>query len=442
MALFSYVALGVADDRTWKSFAYIFIASFVLFAVSNLLNISSGEYTWWSYAFSFQGFLFIPLTWRLLRNAESPWERENVERATDYPGLPGLWAVVRMTPWLTGRRKVFRHGVGATGTLTVLPQAFELPGHDLFVAGARFGVQARFANRAHGDDAALDVRGASLKVCEAGGRPVLELPFVTGSFALVSNLASFLDVLPRPSREGKPARGRRRLERRMRSDREAFEGFVGGLRRAPASFTSLVYHHQVTRHWITPRCEQWLCRFRLSPVHPPDAPEAGEPDVADLETPWRQERRADEQRGPRYLREELEARIDGGERPEMQLEVQLHRLLPTDSLEWYDPTVEWRELEHPWRPLARLELRTLLPQREADGLRFDPSHAPRSLSIPRSEGGDDPRALATMQARVMRLVGKARLWRRPPPRPASSPDVPVDPGTLPAEPGGRLQGGT
>jgi hypothetical protein len=256
-----------------------------------------------------------------------------------------------------------------------------------------------------------------------------------------------MKVLPTPARDGRMGTYRKRAERWMRSDRELFEGFVGGLRRAPSSYTSLVYHHQVTRHWITPQCDQWLCRFRLNPVRQPDASDVLDAEGTDLETPWRQERRPDERRGPRYLREELEARLKSGERPEMRLEVQVHRLLPTDSLEWYDPTVVWREVEHPWCPLARLELRTLLSQEESDGLRFDPSHAPRSLSVPRAEGQSDPRALATMQARVMRLVGKARLWRRPPPHRVPAPRVPSESDPLPegpssVQPGGRLQRGT
>lgn len=423
MALFSYVSLGAADDRTWRALGYTFICSFAIFALGNLLNISSGEYSIWAYAFSLQGAVFIPFTYSLLRKSESRWFRENVERESDHPTLLGLWAVARMVPWLTGKRSVFRHGIGTSGTLTILPQVRDLPDHDFFVPGKRYSLHARFSNRAHGDDASLDFRGVGLKIYDRVGIPVLELPFLSGSFALVSNLWDFFKVIPRRAADGRTARSSRRIKKLVRTDRDIFEGYAAGLRRAPSSFAALTYHHQTTRHWITPDCEQWLCRLRLRPEEDVPSKDIGRPDAEDLKNLSAQKRRTDESRSNSYLREDLKARIDGGERPRFVLEVQLHRLAATDSLEWYDSSVEWRESEHPWQALGSIELRGTLTADEARGLRLNPSRAPLSLSIPKSRSPSDPRSLATAQARVMRLVGKARLWRRPVVKPPRAPHL-------------------
>lgn len=411
LALFSFFALGAAPDWIWQGIGWIFCLVFACMAVSTFVNGHAGGYSIWGYLYGFQGLVFVPITVMLLRKKD-PWSAENVERTrwhwslTDVAAaLPLLWG-----PLWQGRRAFYRHGVGARGRLRVLPrpvlESDGVPESAFFVPEREFPVEARFANRTQEDDAALDVRGCALRLSAERTSP-LDLLFATGAFASARNLLDFRLLLPH-----------RNLRRGVLKHKVLREGLAAGMRRAPASFAGLSYYHPLVLEWLTPGAGHYLVRFRLVPQTAEAETEQGLPDAEDLQHLWLQPRRDGETRDPDYLRQGLRERLAGGQTVTFRLEAQFHRPHRDDSLDWYDPSLEWNERTHAWHPLAELVLDRPLSAEESEGLRFDPGILPPTLRVPMPESETDiydPRSLAAAQYRIVGALGRVRTWRRPAP---------------------------
>jgi hypothetical protein len=417
LALFSYFSLGVAQDWIWQGIGWMFCTVFAVLALSTLFNALSGGYSIWGFAFGFQGVVFVPVTLLMLLRRD-PWSTVNVERIRRHWSLADLAVAVPLiwAPLRHGRRAVYRHGVAARGRLRVLPAADGVPDSVSFVPGADFPVEARFANRTQEDDAALDVRGCALRLPRDAAGP-LDLLFATGAFAPANCLMDFLRLLcPFGLRRG------------ILAHKVLREGLAAGMRRAPRSFAGLSYYHPLVLEWLTPAAGYYLVRFRLVPISRRAlAPGSGEtitepganarrlidptahglPDEEDLRHLWQQERRAGETRDRDYLRRELRDRLSG-QTVSFQLEAQFHLPCRGDSLDWYDPSLEWDERTHPWRPIAE----------ECEALRFDPARLPTALRVPMPDSETDvydPRSLAASMFRVAGALGRLRTWRSPPP---------------------------
>ena len=416
LALFSYFALGSARDWIWQGIAWIFMITFVMFAVCAVANLNGDLYSNWAYLYGFQGLLFVPITLKQIRH-EDPWSTENIESDVyDWQWgdlMIGLPMMIR--PLLLGRRTLYRQGVGAGGVLRLNPLSESdfidsnlknVVTNEFFSQQKEFPVQLRFSNRTQADDTSLDIRGCGLRL-SVGPESPLDMLFATGSFAPIRSLKDAWHMLP----NGK-------FEKRIAMNKTLREGLVAGLRRAPKSFTCLTYYNQLVLEWRVPDGNHYLVRFRLSP----DSDKAisdedkGLTDIEDLKSLWDQSRRPGEPRSKDYLRQRLYDRITDGILVTYRFEAQFHAPKREDSLEWYDASLEWDERTHPWYSLGELVINRLLTAAEADGLRFDPRNSPPSLRPPRgsliSDLGD-PRTLATSQYRVNSLLGRIRLWRRP-----------------------------
>ena len=412
LALLSFFSLGVAQDWLWNGIGWIFCIVFSVQALSTMLNVTETGYSFWGYLYGFQGLAYVPFTVLLIMKRK-PWSKEIIEKLhwhwslVDLMFLPLLWQALRY-----GRRSLYRYGVGACGRMRVLssPESAAasdevLPPNAYFRPGHEFSVEARFANFRHADDAALDIRGCALKIWH-GSAPPLDLLLATGAYSPFSCLRD----LPRFLFLGD-------LEGNVKKHKVLREGLVAGLRRAPASYGSLIYHSQIVYEWQTPNARHYLVRFRLVPVSPVAAADRGVPDEQDIQQPWLQERRAGEQRPLDYLRWGLQRQIAAGQPLMFHLEAQFHLPCVGDSLDWYDPSLEWDERTHPWLPLAELELAHVLRDPTGESLEFEPGDFPTSLrvSLPERETDiDDPRSLAVAQFRVVIGLGKLRRWRKPP----------------------------
>lgn len=416
LALFSFFALGSARDWIWQGMAVIFCVTFVVFAVCAVINLDVNQHTVSAYLYGFQGLLFVPITVMQIRR-DDPWSTENIESENvDWQwsdlsiGLPLL-----INPLLFGRRTMFHQGVGAGGVLRMNPlqeSDFDDPKlkgavtNPFFSKAREFPIQLRFSNRTQDDDTSLDIRGCALRL-SVGPESPLDMLFSTGSFAPIRSLRDAWHILPFC-----------RFKRRVASNKTLREGLVAGLRRAPKSFTVLTYYSQLVLEWRVPSGCHYLCRFRLVPVSDltSDDVARGLPTVEDLKTLWDQTRLPNEPRSKDYLRQRLYDRLTDGTPVTFSLQVQLHAPKRDDSLEWYDASLEWDERTHPWLPLGELVLNRLLTAQESESLRFDPRNCPRSLRHPRCSNLsdlDDPRSLAAAQYRVISILGRVRLWRRP-----------------------------
>ena len=418
MALFSFFALSVGSDWVWQGISLVFCLVFGLLAASTVEIASTGTYSQWIYVYGFQGVVFIPVTLVLLRRRD-PYANANVERSTaldwcitDLLLLPLLiWR-----PFFRGERPYFRHGVGATGTLRVLDPPkdvtdprFRLPASSYFVPGRQLPVEARFSNFSQEDDASLDFRGCALRI-GAGFSDRLDLYFKTGEFSAYSTLGDVFRFLKT-----------RELKTLVSEDLVLREGLAAGMRRAPSSYAELSYYHHFVLEWTTPDAEWYLARFRLSPVSASsaegteDLARQGIPDQEDLLALWRQARRPNETREVDYLHRELRERLERQEKIVFRLEAQFHYPHPGDTVDWYDPSIEWETRQSPWLPIAEVTLDTATSAEECERRAFDPSRMPLFLSVPRPDrltDINDPRALCSARFRLARFAGGVRAWRR------------------------------
>ncbi len=427
MALLSYFALGAGTDWVWQGISVIFGVVFAVLAAGTVEAAASGVYSFWVYVYGFQGVIFIPLTAVLLLKRD-PFSMDDVEKTKCGEWtLPDLLvgSALMWQPLLRGRRKFYQRGVGASGYMQLLETDKErstclgIMPNEVSEPGQRFPIQMRFSNRSQNDDASLDIRGCALQIM-SGSVSRLDLLFATGAFAPFSTLLDFRRL----------ARCRN-LRHVIRKDQIIREGLAAGMRRAPSSFADLSYYHQFVLEWLTSTAENLIMRFRIIP-HPLDGQLGktaglacqGLPDDEDLQQLWQQARRSGEMRPDDYLGQQLHEQFSKGQTVRFQLEVQVHDPEPSDSLQWYDASVEWNERDCPWMPVALLTLNKLLSEAESDALMFNPGNLPQSLNIPRPDSLiaiNDPRFPAAARHRTTLTFARVRNRHRTRQTPAEAP---------------------
>ena len=336
------------------------------------------------------------------------WATENVENAREDWSWADLLISIPLafSPILRRRRPLYGDGVAAVGSCKIVdyPKRVDIdddgvPINSYFKKDREFNVVLRFSNRTQSDDASLDIRGCAFELSGAERHSKFVLLMATGSFAPASSLRNFGNLLPCRS-----------MQRRMAKNRFFREGMAAGMRRAPASYCVLSYFHQTVLEWLTPDSYHVLVRFRLVPSDDSGA-DRGVPDEADLSELWKQERRTGESRSKTYLRSELLQRLKGDGTADFKLQAQFHSPKPGDSIDWYDASLEWNELTHPWYTIGEVELNGAINQHESEFLHFDPKRLPESLRLPKPFGlssFDDPRTLAKAQYGIAGLLGWLR----------------------------------
>ena len=411
MGLFSFFALGVGKDWHWQGIGVIFMLVFGGFAVTSCVNGLSGEYSLWEFAYGCQGLIFVPATYRLLKQDDGSSTESVEDVREDLSIYEMLVSLPLMRFSLDGRRPFYEKGVAACGNLTIHsanddPRMPDAPPNHFFSPGRQFRVDARFSNCLHQDDAALDVRGCALRLRAIGADDTFDLLMAIGSFAPVRCLKDVRKL------------SRRSLTKRIAHDRVLRNGLTAGMRRAPDSYTCLSYYNQIVLEWLLPGSEHRLFRLRLMPVNSPTGGE-GFPEIKDVQCFSRTERSSTETRDRDYLQRELQKKLAHGERPEFQLQAQFHDPDPDDSLDWYDASLEWDERDHPWISLGSLVLDTPLDNESCDALCINPSNLPAAIRVPnpdRITDHTDPRSLAVAQFHVASVLGWIRTWRRRPAR--------------------------
>ncbi|GEM_PF-3138124 len=409
MALFSFFALGVGRDWHWQGIGVIFMLVFGGFAITSFVNGLSGEYSLWEFAYGCQGLVFIPATYRLLKNDEGS-STENVEDLReDLSVYEMLVSLPLMRFPFDGRRPLYEKGVAACGHLTIYSatensRTPDFPPNQFFSPGRKFRVETRFSNCLRHDDAALDVRGCAMRLRAVGADDTFDLLMATGSFAPIRCLKDVKNL------------SRRSLTKRIASDPVLRNGLAAGMRRAPDSYTCLTYYNQIVLEWLLPGSDHRLVRLRLIPANSTTGGE-GFPELTELQCFTRTERSSAETRDTDYLQHELHQKLARGEEHEFQLQAQFHDPDPDDSLDWYDATLEWDERDHPWISLGSLVLDTPMDAESCDSLRINPSNIPSAIRVPNPEritDYADPRSLAVAQFRIASLLGWIRTWRRRP----------------------------
>jgi hypothetical protein len=437
IAALTWQVMNDVSPWLWRAVARVFVAwsALSLFAYAVTFNLIT--YSWHVLLFnSLQLAVLLGNLW-LLRHGVAV-EDLGVARATLGLGQGDLVAAAPMALQTAAKRRRASHlyGVGAEGVLAVTAPGLgdpSFPHNDYFhrIRGRQGGepVTMRFANLSHEDDAALDVRGAALRVGDEGDPERLELVFNTGSYSPPRNLLEFAKFVV--SKWAPKFVARRALER----DPIAFEGAVAGLRRAPDSYAGLRYYSQIVRIWVGVRGAKEgspagalvgerrmnLVRYRLVPVAPGEEP--GLPDQTDTAAMWERGRRPSETRAHDYLRRAFKETLARGDEVRFALQAQFREVdepagRTGEALSWYNAGVDWDEDLCPWRDLGLIELTRALDDARTERLRFNPGQHPLgSMGVPASPGPRDYRSLGDAEVRVMRLLGELRAlsqrWGRP-----------------------------
>lgn len=430
MALLSFTGMQSSREWVWKALCAIFCVFYVALFLDLLLIWTSALFSDWLIGVLVPMVVLFAMHARYLVGHDD-WFSEEVGEGPDgwIPTDLVMGPYLMYRTLLTGRRPMWCSGVAAWGKLRVLPQGPRpYPDHDFFVPGATLDVKVRFANERSEDDAAVDARGAAISMTRADGRR-FDLLLSTGAYSSARNvveqgIVTFANALGRP--------GRRWLARR----RPYLEGGLAALRRAPESYTRLIYHAQTVRFWVATNDERYLVRYRLVPCvdGPSSAPSSSAgPPVAELRVPAKpalllddesglpvtaadfvdRDRRPDDHRPPDYLRSELKGRLEGKLAQRFVLQAQLHPVSVGDGDAWYNPAADWKTTatEQPYVDLAEIVLEDVLSDEEGEKLCVDPDQAPQSLGTPVARGAFDYRSIAASERRVVRRIESLRAWR-------------------------------
>ena len=401
-ALVTFTAMAQQVWITWRELAMTFAVTLAAWAGAFTWGHASGSFAlgpWLVLA----GFALLLAAGNLaLVRLRDPWADEDVEVDTEDWTFTDLVAgpMMGLQTLMTKRRASHLVGVGARGRFVAEPDA-SVPANDFLVPGTEWPLQARFANLTELDDASLDVRGGSIKLSLHPWKSPFDLLMNTGSFCPAGNVVEFAAFV---ASKFMPTIGSEII---VKSNPNALEGGVAGLRRGPDSFARLYFHAQKPSYWVSTDNVRYLVRWRMAPWDL--GRESGLPDDADCSHVWIRARRHGDTRPASYLREELKARLARGP-VAFRLQAQFHRPEAGDGLAWYDASVEWDGLDHPWLDVGRVELLEPLPPAVTERLQFNPANHPPSLPIPVGASLMDPRSLGSSEYRVVRRLQRLRLW--------------------------------
>jgi arachidonate 5-lipoxygenase len=331
--------------------------------------------------------------------ADTPAERRNLWwRMRKTQALFGFKAAV------TGRRATHSFGVGARGTVTVVPRP-AFPDHEFFTPGRVFPCRIRHANASYKDDASCQVRACSIKFADARHDSPFDLVMNTGviqafwsfdtfmrfAFARIKTNPQFWE----PQKEW------------MRLLPGGLIGSVESLRLAPTSFAEMLYHSCIAYPVRSRDGRMRYAKYRLVP-HGLEQESGLLPTDLQREC-WVQTRRPGDDRPIQYLADEYRSRLARGP-VEYALQVQLREFDPTrDTHEFFNSARVWDPRSFPWQALATVRLTEPLADFETERMRMWLGHQPPSLGLTDSYSAVDYGSLAWVRYHVY-TISQANRW--------------------------------
>jgi arachidonate 5-lipoxygenase len=306
------------------------------------------------------------------------------------------------------------NGVVGSGTLTIV-ETPAFPPHDFFQPGRVFPCRLRHASVSYPDDAAIQVRSASLKFNNDRWRSPFDLEMNTGTVSVFWSARSFFKFAKPKDRKGWVS-----FTQYYKDYPQGLRAAQNGARDVPPSFALLWYHSQTPTLFIGKDGVTRYVKYRLLPEDS-SQPEPGIPSAERLANIGDVRPRAGEILDRNYLKDEYARRVTAGP-VSYRLQLQLHTASREDSPEIFNSNTEWDEASHPWLELARVEITTVHSWEEAVLTMTSVGHAPPSLAVIPARDMDDFNSLNYMRAR-MGLVKRARFFMSKtfgiPPRPSS-----------------------
>jgi hypothetical protein len=294
----------------------------------------------------------------------------------------------------TRQRPTHATGIAARGEATLV--ASGRPPHDVLAAGRALSATIRHANLRFDDDAAVDIRGAGLRISD-GDRVLLDMPMNTGRVSAFWDTDSFVAFVRASAKGTKEA-----LQLFLDKNPSAWPGTIGGLCRAPESYCGLEYCSQLVYRYRASDGGEWIVRYRLIPQ---DRDGQGGLVGTDAEQPWESSRLPSEVRPKDYLRKELRERVSRGE-ARYRFQGQFRR--PGEDPSIYHSGLEWDAADHPWQDIATITLRSMLSDAETAALGLALANNPASLGILEPVGPADYNSLAWYRHRLYPISQRAR----------------------------------
>ncbi|MEA5469419.1 hypothetical protein [Spirulina sp. 06S082] len=297
-------------------------------------------------------------------------------------------------------RATHKYGVGGAGTLTVVDRP-EFPEHEFWQAGKEFPLRLRHGTVTFEDDAAMDIRSASLKLSDREEESPLDIIMNTGprTFRHMTDFWNFTLASVKGKGEDEPVSSKG-LEAYCQSDREFKEIFAETMRRAPDSFSQIYYDSKLVNYFTAKDGKIRYVKYRLIPGD--RGIDSGVVSGEDWEKPWLQKRRPDETRPIDYLRKEYVEKLSR-EPIIYHLQLRLHEDMEGDKTEIFTQTREWSQETSPWLDLATVKIDRALSFEENEKLSFNIGRQPDSLGAVEGYSAKDPNSVNATRIRVYGL---------------------------------------
>ena len=297
-------------------------------------------------------------------------------------------------------RSTHKYGVGGAGTLKVV-ESPDFPEHEFWQGGKVFPVRLRHGAVTFEDDAAMDIRSASIKLSEQEEESPLDLIMNTGprTFRDMKEFWNFTMASIRGKEEDEPASSEG-LKAYCQSEPIFKEIFAETLRRAPDSFSQMYYDSKLVNYFKAKDGKLRYVKYRLIPED--RGVDSGFISGEDWEKPWQQKRRPEETRPINYLRQEYMERLS--QKPVIyHLQLRLHDDIQGDKTEIFTQEREWNPETSPWLDLATVTIDRALSFEETERLSFNIGRQPDSLGAVEGYSLKDPNSVNAARIRIYGL---------------------------------------
>lgn len=308
-------------------------------------------------------------------------------------------------------RATHKYGVGGAGTLKVVDRP-EFPEHEFWQPGKVFPLQIRHGAVTFEDDAAMDLRSASLKLSDRPEKSPLDIIMNTGPRTFRDIIEFWNFTLASISDKGEDERvSSKGLEAYCQKEPIFKEIFAETLRRAPDSFSQMYYYSKLVNYFKAKDGKLRYVKYRLIPED--RGVDSGVILGSDLEKPWLQNRLLEETRPIDYLRKEYIERLST--QPVIfHLQLRLHEDIQGDKTEIFTQERDWSEETSPWLDLATVRLERALSFEETEKLSFNIGRQPDSLGAVEGFSAKDPNSVNAARVRIygLSLAVRSFLYKK------------------------------
>ncbi|EGV20546.1 lipoxygenase family protein [Thiocapsa marina] len=300
------------------------------------------------------------------------WERFLRSRFFMVLLRPIIITLITLNSIVTRQRMSHENGLVVRGQARILADV-DLPPNGFFTPGKVFPCRLRHASVSFLDDAALVVRGASVKFADEAVESPFDMLMNNGNSTPFWNMDTFFQFTLARIRGG-----RAHLIGYFKRHPRCYMNVRDALRRDPSSFANLYYYSQIPLRFIAEDAVERYAKFRLIPWD--ETPERdGIPDEGDLQTPWFQEAQPNERRGRNYLKDAYRRRLDK-QHVRYRFQIQLLEWRDSDDRDYeLSSLYPWNEDDCPWRDLAEVTITEALEDTEGNECLFSLRHLPQTV---------------------------------------------------------------